>query len=146
MIQYKKGRFHYSGVSFVIPENYYIEPVTETISENTIELHSPDGNFILSFSIEETEESTIDTLYMLFDGKWGFSPLQTIKPLQIHGLVGHCAIYRGGKDQYYEARFSLPENKHFIIIIRASHNLNIMSSVSIEEINIILNCIQSELL
>ena len=51
-----------------------------------------------------------------FSSDSGAVPLSGIVPIKIHGLIGHYALYRTRREQYYEARFNLEEGKEFVLL------------------------------
>lgn len=132
MLQYKNGRLYGNGVSFEIPEGFFIEPNPGVALMDGIMLFSPDKKFWVQYEFQKME-SAHDGLHVLLSDFEG-TVLNPITPLEINGLNGYCASYLDGTYSYYEARFDiLPEDSEhttflFIIGVRRFALDEILSS------------------
>lgn len=144
MLQYMQGRFHLAGASFAMPEGFLIEPTPLEPTDNGFVLFSPDDKYVLTISFSKDSEPTDAVLNSLFSKEYGLEPFQPIAPIEINGLSGHYALYHGGRDQYYEARFQLEDNWNLVILIRTEPEIGIKSIVNTNALQEILSCVRKD--
>lgn len=144
MLQYMHGRFHLSGASFAIPEGFFLDPTPFVPVDNGLSLYSSDGKYDLSISFDNQPQSTDAMLNNLFSKEYDFKPLHPIASIEVNGLSGHCAIYYGHNDQYYEARFQLNENRHLTILTHTDRKTGIENVVNTQAFHEVLSCIQKD--
>ena len=144
MLQYIKGRFHLAGASFAMPDGFFIEPTPLEPTDNGFMLFSPDDKYVLTISFSEESQPTDAILNSLFSKEYGLEPFQPIAPIEINGLTGHCALYHGGRDQYYEARFQLTDDYHLVVLIRTEPEIGIKSIVNTKTLHEILSCVRKD--
>lgn len=126
MLQYIGHRLSCDGVSFAIPDGFYLNDKTDDGAENGICLLSPDQTFRLDIGIEHfvypSQKELADVL-----GEMGYQVLSDIQSITINGLHGHYAAYSGRQHQYYEARFDLQGDQNgtvaLVILISTDHDL-----------------------
>lgn len=116
MLQYKSHRFHWSGISFQIPDGFFFDSIEGSDTINTIRLFAPDNSFTLELRIEEDcLGSELELTSVIYD----LEPvlLYPIAQLTVNGLRGHHTTYRCRRRQYYEAWFDIGENTALSLII-----------------------------
>ena len=110
MLLYQKGRFSLEGVSFAVPDGFYVECDPDEVRVNAIAV---DGlllypsDFACRMEIlfqydcgapkEELEEFLDDTTVVQLQ--------RELRPITCNGLVGCEAWYGTPEEYYYEARF-----------------------------------------
>ena len=119
MLQYKKGRFHCKGVSFEIPENFFLDTYCDITYENGLELISPNEKMVVEYNICDFDGSTEEELQKLLRGD-SFVVIEPITPVLINGLVGHQCSYRTSSENYFEVHLKITDELEIIYCLHSS--------------------------
>jgi len=108
MMYYEKGRFSLGAVSFLLPDQVYIDPEYEAEVQNGFELLDLEKRYRITIEGEYSEEDSATFLgETLLEAS--FHKLGPVEPIQYNGVCGHALCYNSGRHSYYEARFDLSE-------------------------------------
>ena len=106
MFQYKNHRFHFGGVSFQIPDGYFLDSGRTDESDILLRLHAPDQSHTIEIRIEKDIDGILTEMQnMLYD--FGADTVYPPAPLQMNDLTGCHATYQNRRSQSYEAWFEL---------------------------------------
>ena len=106
MFQYKNHRFHFGGVSFQIPDGYFLDSGRTDEGDILLHLHAPDQSFTIDVRIEKDIDGILTEMQsMLYD--FGSDIVYPPAPLQINDLTGYHTTYRNRRTQSYAAWFAL---------------------------------------
>ena len=135
MLQYIDHRFHCNGISFAVPDGFFLDDATEDGVENGLLLLSPDHAFRLGIGIEHCVFSSEKELTDMLENV-GYGIISRIQPISINSLTGHHAAYRGTRHQYYEARFDLSESENgtTALVLLVSTDKNILPLEKVTEL------------
>ena len=143
MLQWKDGRFHALGISFVIPDGFYLETEPETTHENGLSAWTSDMRCRVDWRIDEYDISPHDGLNRLFSPNSGMIPLREIERMNINGMSGCSALYETEVAQFFETRLKGREGGQLIIIIQ-DHQKDIVSFSRSKEIQAVLSGLRSD--
>ena len=143
MLLWKDGRFHAFGISFAIPDGFYLESEPETIQENGLSAWTPDMHCRVIWWIEECDISPYDGINNLFSPGSGMTPLGEIEPMDVNGLSGCSALYKTKEEQLFEARLGTGSDSQLIVIIE-DYTQDIASRIKSPEIQTVLRSIQAD--
>lgn len=141
MFQYQNGKLCAEGISFEIPNNFYINTSPCIEGDNFIELWSNDKDYMIIIAIEEHCLGTKQELEQAVSGDSGDYAMDDIKETAINGLNGHFLFYKSLTGERYQVRLNIPHKKNceFTLYI-GSHQGNINEIVESKEIqNVIKN-------
>jgi len=119
MLQYKKGRLYCQGVSFEIPENFYLETNGEMMFENGMVFISPDEKIWVEFAIFKSDMSSEEGLQSLINESDSFVVIDTVTPVTINGLSGHYCYYKTTRENFLTVQLNISENFVFGYTIRS---------------------------
>lgn len=108
MMYFEKGRFRLGAVSFMLPDQVYIDPEFETEIQNGFELLDSSQRYRVTIQGEHSEENSMTFLTETLV-ETSFHKLGPVVPIQVNGVRGHSLCYFSGAHNFYEARFDLPE-------------------------------------
>ena len=122
MLQYINHRFHFEGISFQIPDNYFLDSTPGEESENTIHLCAPDESYGVEIWVEEDCDGSEAELASVISD---LTPtvVYPIAPLVINGLCGHHATYRNRRTQYYEAWFDIDDGIALSVVVETKGDI-----------------------
>lgn len=103
MLLYKNNRFHIGGVSFIIPDGFYVETAPPLINENGFCLFAPDQSYQLTVNAFTEPDCAYRSLRRLFREK-------EIIPFTWNALTGCFGRKSYTTEEYAEAQFDLPPN------------------------------------
>ena len=108
MIQYRNGRFHIPGMSFIVPDGFYLNTTPDTVSDNCLCLISPNKEYSVFIQAASSKGSTFEELraILINAGEHTLVP----ESITINGIHGHHVKYTAGNERYYELRFRNPFN------------------------------------
>lgn len=116
MLLFKNGKFHVSGVSFAIPDGFYLETEADEIWSNGFQLYAPDRRYTVELRAEESEMTTGEELEsILREGEYEI--LLPVGPVEVNGLAGHHAVYLSSGYGFYEIRLDLGEAGAFVLLV-----------------------------
>lgn len=143
MLQWKDGRFHALGISFAIPDGFFLESEQETTHENGLSAWTPDMRCRVDWRIDEYDVSPYDGLNRLFSPNSGLNPQGGIERISVNGLSGFSALYETETAQFLEARLEAGEGGQLIVIIQ-DHKKDIVSLIRSKEIQAVLSGLQAD--
>lgn len=122
MLQYINHRFHFGGISFKIPDGYFLDSTYGEESDNTIHLYSPDESFALELRVQEDCDGSAAELESVISD---LTPtvVYPIAPLAVNGLSGHHATYRNRRTQYYEAWFDIENDTALSVVVETKGDI-----------------------
>lgn len=148
MIQYKNGRLHIPGISFIIPEGFYFYTEVDSVSDNYLYFMSPDQRYSLNFQSTSSLRGNAEKDLEIMIRDTGSYPWQEPTPIIVNGLKGCYAIYGGGDELYYELRIENPyckgEYEQLILLIMCNELTDIMSIINTEEFKSVASEIRPE--
>ncbi|MBQ4624317.1 MAG: hypothetical protein IJB51_07240 [Clostridia bacterium] len=106
MLHYVNHRLIGGGVSFQIPDGYFIDLVPGIEFDNGVRLLSPDESFSVELRVEEDCEGAVKELTSVLND---LEPVEicSVEPITMNGLSGYHATYRCLRYQFYEAWFDV---------------------------------------
>ena len=120
MLQFKNGKLHTQGCSFLLPEGFYLATELDLEHENGVTLWTPDKSAMIELDIHEEAEDTREGLLALFETDSGLKPLAEIQAVTVNGLRGHEVFYTGTlhDELYYETRLALPDGRVVVFSVQ----------------------------
>lgn len=151
MFRYRNGRLWVPGLSFALPEGFYIETDSGMMVDNRICLISPSEDFQISFQVYGAESTTHDELTALI-AEMGFHTIQQPTPICTNGMHGHCAMYKPCKNSteggYFEARYNIPtqdtDMNRLVVIVQDLSMFDIEKIAQRDEVAWVLRNIRAE--
>lgn len=143
MLLYRDGQFHISGVSFAIPDNYYLETCPGLEMENGMLLYSPDEVYSVELSAENSEHPSEVALKCTLES---FDLISPIAPFQNNGLSGHIMLYKTKQYIHCEIKFDLDEDcepNMFQVLFEFPAGFDVASFVNGEEFQRIMRCVKA---
>ena len=130
MLQYIKHRFHFEGISFQIPDGFYLDSTFGEESDNTIHLYSSDESFALELRVQEDCDGSEAELASVISD---LTPtvVYPIAPLVINGLCGHHATYRNRRTQYYETWFDIDDGIALSVVVETKGDIPNVDAVAL---------------
>lgn len=116
MFQYKNHRFHFGGVSFQIPDGYFLNSEPGGVTDNFIQLYSPDHSLTVDIRVERDIDGVQAELQRMLD-EFESIIAHPIAPLQINGLNGCHVTYLNRRSQTYEAWFELDAENALTLVL-----------------------------
>jgi len=116
MICFQNGRFCTHGVSFTIPDGFYLETEPDFVFEFGLGAWTPDKSCYVEWNIEENCLGTEKELDSIFQESSQVVPLSEIHLVSVNGLSGHQVIYRKQQKFFLEVRLSLQEKGEFVFL------------------------------
>ncbi|MBQ6625215.1 MAG: hypothetical protein IIX39_05300 [Clostridia bacterium] len=136
MFKYSCGKLSSNGVSFTIPDNFYINTEPPTTREDFIEFVSIDKSYTISMGIEPSFEGTKYELEQFLSEDGGCLPIGDIESVTINNLHGHQMFFLGCKEEF-QLRLSVNCTTEFVVHI-AMKNQNkieeIVKSLTIQSL------------
>lgn len=116
MLHFIDGRFHYDGISFALPNEYYFDPIQDReILKDGIRLVGKTQDYHLQWNVENACESTSRELEISLHPEDGSDQtIAAIEAIQINGLNGHKASYSNCGYQFFEMRLALKGDTQFV--------------------------------
>ena len=100
-------QFELKGVTFTVPENYYIDADNMDVNANTLLFESLDHHFQVSYKMEyhckNVQKALSDLQLSLYDH------CEPIDEIEHNGLTGYCSTFGDEREQYCVARFLVEE-------------------------------------
>lgn len=116
MLRYCNHRFTCEGVSFRIPDGYYLETELAMVADNYLHLLAPDSSYIVEIRVNKECSSPSDELTSVMEDMRA-TVLRSIDALEIGGLTGCHATYRMTKSQYYEMWLEIASGVEMCVVV-----------------------------
>lgn len=140
MLMYKQGRLWTEGVSFCIPDGFFLETDPDVNYEMGIGAWNTTQSCLYMWVISDDEVGTRERLE---EASCNFKLLSEITPITLNGLSGHWATYRTRCEEYYEVRFALPGKSQLALTVEKKGD-NIKAVMDSQEFKIALEGIRAE--
>lgn len=145
MLQFKEGRFHFAGVSFAIPDGFFLDTGYNFQFEG-IAIVSPDEKVDVEIGFDEDRKDPKADLEHYFEpgSESDLDIRKTIKATEVNGLKGYIGTYTSLDAAFVEYRLILPQggllwltvkqkgvtveklqrSKHLSAVLEGVHELN----------------------
>ncbi len=143
MLKFENGKFHALGVSFTLPDGFYLETVPDFCYIRGFGAWTPDRKNYVEWQIEDGCGETEQELKDLFYPGTGMILLGEIKPISVNGLRGHMAIYKTRDEEIMEMRLMIEKDKQIILLVRNKECI-INEALRSEEIRMVVNGIKPD--
>lgn len=109
MLQYKEGRFHFAGVSFAIPDGFFLDTGYNFQFEG-FAIVSPDEKVAVEIGFDEGRKDPKADLEHYFEpgSESDLDIRKTIEPTEVNGLKGYLGTYISLDAAFIEYRLTLP--------------------------------------
>lgn len=107
MLLYKNHRFHCQGVSFTIPEGFYLDTSYDDIHQDTLNLWTKDRSLYICISVQRETQGTHQELSLILRELEDILVTGPIKPISLGGLSGYSAAYTSGPKYYWETHLHI---------------------------------------
>lgn len=108
MLKHNNGRFYLGNVSFVLPDDMYINPYCEVDIEAGFELISADGRTYITVMGNESADNAKEAIESIFDEEGTFEQLSDIQNIRVEDLNGYWVKYKSSKYINIECAIDLP--------------------------------------
>lgn len=140
MFTYSQGKLYAKGVSFDIPEKFFINSDPAITGDELIDFVSPDLTYSVMVSIEYSCEGTKQELEKFLSDDAGGIPLGNIEEITVDSFLGHQLFFNGGCEQY-QLRLSLCDANELVVHIGTRKPNYIETIVKSDEIQLLINSI-----
>lgn len=107
MLLYKNHRFYFEGVSFAIPNGYYLDTNYGDGAENSLDFWTKDMSLRIRIAIEQETKGPLKELNSVIRELEDCVVLEGPDVILQNGLAGYRAIYDTGRRQYCEMRYAV---------------------------------------
>ena len=108
MLLYENHRFYFGGVSFAIPDGYYLDTNYGDGAENSLDFWTKDMSLRIRIAIEQETKGPLVELNSVIRDLEDCVVLEGPDAILQNGLAGYKAIYDTGRRQYCEMRYAVP--------------------------------------
>ena len=140
MFTYSQGKLYAKGISFNIPEKFFINSDPAITGDELIDFISPDSTYSVMISIESSCQGTKWELEKFLSEDAGGIPLSNIEEITVNSYSGHYLFFNGGSAQY-QLRLSTYETDELVVHIGTNKNNNILDIIKSEAIQSLINSI-----
>lgn len=141
MLQYKSHRIHCQGISFAIPEGYYLDTSYEEVPQDTLHLWTEDERLYVRIGLEYDTKGPLQELDFILRELEECVVSKEPSAVIYGGLAGFRTAYSVGEVHYAEVRLAVPGREttqnDLLILIRCKGAPLIESVVEaiLQEIN-----------
>ena len=107
MLQYKNHRFYYEGVSFALPDGYYLDTNYGDGAEDALDFWTKDMSLHIRIAIEHETKGPLKELNSVIQELEECVVMEGPEANILNGLAGYRAIYDTGRRQYCEMRYAV---------------------------------------
>lgn len=108
MLQYKNHRVHCQGVSFTIPEGYFLDTSYEEVPQDTLHLWSEDEKLYVRIGLEYDTKGPLQELNFILTELEECVVIKEPVAVLYGGLAGFKTVYAVGEVHYAEIRLAIP--------------------------------------
>ncbi|WP_305117106.1 hypothetical protein [Acutalibacter muris] len=141
MLQFAGGRFSAHGVSFTMPDGFYLHD--EQQDSFGLRCFTPDERVLMTVRIAAEGGNILEGLQAIFEQGSPMRPISMVQPITINGLTGYDVLYNGCGVSYYEARFR-PTRGQVITCIAQSEQSSKINLKHSPFVQALLETIQAE--
>lgn len=116
MLRHHNGRFYLGNVSFMLPDDMYINSYCEVDIEAGFELVSSDRKLYLTVMGNGSADNAKETIESIFDEEGTFEQLNEIQPVRVDALDGYWVKYKSSKCINVECALDLPNNRDAVTL------------------------------
>ena len=107
MLQYKNHRFYYEGVSFALPDGYYLDTNYGDGAEDALDFWTKDMSLRIRIAVEHETKGPLQELNSVIRDLEDCVVMDGPKANLLNGLAGYRATYDTGRRQYCEIRYAV---------------------------------------
>lgn len=107
MLLHKNHRFYCEGVSFALPDGYYLDTNYGDSPEDSLDFWTEDESLRVRIAIERETKGPLAELNYVIRELEDCTVLEGPEAILINGLVGYKATYDTDRTQYCEMRFAI---------------------------------------
>lgn len=108
MLQYKNHRVHCQGISFAIPEGYFLDTSYEEVPQDTLHLWSEDETLYVRIGLEYDTKGPLQELNFILTELEECVVIKEPVALLYGGLAGFKTVYAVSEVHYTEIRLAIP--------------------------------------
>ena len=108
MLQYKNHRIYCQGISFAIPEGYFLDTSYEEVPQDTLHLWSEDEKLYVRIGLEYDTKGPLQELNFILTELEECVVIQEPVAVLYGGLAGFKAVYSVGEVHFAEIRLATP--------------------------------------
>ena len=108
MLLYKNHRLHCEGVSFALPDGYYLDTNYGDSPEDSLDFWTEDESLRVRIAIERETKGPLAELNYVIRELEDCTVLEGPEAISMNGLAGYRAAYDSGRRQYCEMRYVVP--------------------------------------
>lgn len=105
MLQYKNRRFYYEGVSFAMPDGYYLDTNYGDGAEDALDFWTRDMSLRIRIAIERETKGPLAELNSVIRDLEDCVVIEGPEAHLLNGLAGYKATYDTGRREYCEMRY-----------------------------------------
>lgn len=109
MLQFKDGKFHAYGLSFALPDGFYLDSDPDTPYEYGLCCCSPDETIYYGIYVDCEHEDLREGIELLFEPGSGMYQTSEIRPVVLNGLAGFEVTFYDRECDYYETHLQASE-------------------------------------
>lgn len=137
MLQYKKHRIHCHGISFAIPEGYFLDTSYEEVPQDTLHLWTEDERLYVRIGLEYDTKGPLQELNFILRELEECVVVKEPTAVIYGSLAGFKTTYSVGEVHYVEVRLAVPNKdaiqNDLLVLVRGKG-----SSLDEHEINAII--------
>lgn len=107
MLLHKSHRFYYEGVSFAIPDGYYLDTNYGDGAADALDFWTKDKSLRIRIAIERETKGPLAELNSVIRNLEDCIVLEDPDAILLNGLTGYRAVYDSGRRQYCEIRCAM---------------------------------------
>lgn len=127
MLQYKNHRVHCQGISFAMPEGYFLDTSYEEVPQDTLHLWSEDEKLYVRIGLEYDTKGPLQELNFILTELEECVVIQEPVAVLYGGLAGFKTVYAVGEVNYVEIRLAIPctgkTQNDLLLLFRVNGNL-----------------------
>ena len=105
MLLHKNHRLFCEGVSFALPDGYYLDTNYGDSPEDSLDFRTEDESLRIRIAIERETKGPLAELNYVIHELEDCTVLEGPEAILLNGLAGYRAVYDTGNRQYCEMRF-----------------------------------------
>ena len=111
MLQYKNHRIHCRGISFAIPEGYFLDTSYEEVPQDTLHLWTEDERLYVRIGLEYDTRGPLQELNFILRELEECVVSKEPSAVIYGGLAGFRTAYSVGEVHYAEVRLAVPSRE-----------------------------------
>lgn len=107
MLLHKNHRLYCEGLSFALPDGYYLDTNYGDSPEDSLDFWTKDMSLRIRIAIERETKGPLAELNYVISELEDCTVLEGPEAILMNGLAGYRATYDTERRQYYEMRFAI---------------------------------------